>query len=54
MDNDRGLVPADTASEGIKRSWMSPVVLDLGGMRQLTLLQGGSGGGDCTPPGPCP
>lgn len=52
MDNDRGPVP--TASAEIKRSWMSPVVLDLGGMRQLTLLQGLSGGGTCSPPDPCP
>lgn len=46
MDNDRTLAPSGAASAEAKRSWISPAVLDLGGMRQLTLLQA-SGVGGC-------
>lgn len=39
MDIDRTLAPAGAASAEPKRSWISPAVLDLGAMRELTLLQ---------------
>lgn len=49
MDTDCPPAPSGAASAEPKRSWISPAVLELGGMRQLTLLQGGTGGGDCDP-----
>ena len=30
-----------------RRTWVSPAVVEMGGMRQLTLLQGGSVAGSC-------
>ena len=42
MENDHGFRPASTGSAETKRPWIAPVVVDLGGMRQLTLLQGGT------------
>jgi hypothetical protein len=47
MDIDRTHAPAGAASAEPKRSWISPAVLDLGGMRDLTLLQGASGEVGC-------
>ncbi len=38
MDIDSTLAPSGAASAEPKRSWISPAVLDLGSMRQLTLL----------------
>jgi hypothetical protein len=46
MDTDRTLAPSGAASAEPKRNWISPAVLDLGGMRDLTLLQA-SGVGGC-------
>jgi hypothetical protein len=54
MDIDSTLAPSGAASAEPKRNWTSPVVLDLGSMRHLTLLQGDSNGGICTPPAECP
>lgn len=54
MDIDRSGVPAGFGSAQPKRSWISPTVVNLGFLRELTLLQGGSGGGVCVPPNPCP
>jgi hypothetical protein len=54
MDIDRSVVPARSGLVKPKRIWISPAVVDLGAMRELTLLQGGSGGGVCAPPDPCP
>jgi hypothetical protein len=42
MDTDRSLAPADTRPAAPKRTWVSPVVADMGAMRELTLLQGPS------------
>jgi hypothetical protein len=42
MDIDRSLAPAETRPAAPKRSWVSPVVADMGAMRDLTLLQGPS------------
>lgn len=44
MDIDRSVVPAGSAAP--KRMWISPAVLDLGGISTLTLQ---SGGGICDP-----
>lgn len=52
MDIDRSLAPAEPYSAELKRSWISPAVDDLGGMRTLTLLQGGSIPGGCEPDAP--
>ena len=49
MENDRGLRSAVTGSPETKRSWIAPAVLDLGAMRELTLLQGPSIPGGCDP-----
>jgi hypothetical protein len=40
MNTDRSIAPADTRPAAPKRTWVSPVVLDMGAMRELTLLQG--------------
>jgi hypothetical protein len=53
MDIDRSVLPAGRGPVKPKRIWISPAVVDLGAMRELTLLQGGSGGGECLPPDPC-
>jgi hypothetical protein len=47
MDIDPTLAPSGAASAEPKRSWVAPAVLDLGGMRQLTLLLQDSGIGGC-------
>jgi hypothetical protein len=49
MDIDRSPTPAVPGPAARKRTWVSPAVLELGSMRQLTLLQGPSGGGICNP-----
>jgi|GEM_PF-6317877 len=49
MDIDRSLAPTATGPAAPKRSWISPAVQQLGAMRELTLLQGTSGGGFCDP-----
>jgi hypothetical protein len=49
MDIDLTHAPSGAASAEPKRSWISPAVLDLGSMRQLTLLQGVTIGGTCEP-----
>jgi hypothetical protein len=53
MDIDRTHAPAGAASAEPKRSWISPAVMDLGAMRQLTLLQGPSGEVGCDFGEPC-
>lgn len=42
MENDRAQVPAANGSAETKLPWLSPAVLDMGSMRELTLLQGGT------------
>ncbi len=50
MDIDHTLAPVGAASAEPKRSWISPAVLDLGSMRQLTLLLQATG--ECDPANP--
>jgi hypothetical protein len=49
MEIDRPDTPTLPGPAAPKRSWVTPAVLELGSMRQLTLLQGGSIGGECDP-----
>jgi hypothetical protein len=49
METDRPPAPAAGNTAQPRRGWISPAVVDLGGIRELTLLQGGSGGGVCDP-----
>lgn len=49
METDRKTAAAAASAAQPRRGWISPAVVDLGGMRQLTLLQGPSGGGVCDP-----
>lgn len=46
MDFNRDVVPVGSDSAALKRSWVSPAVVDLGGLSTLTLE---SGGGFCNP-----
>jgi hypothetical protein len=40
MDNHRNQVPTGDGPAETKLPWVSPAVLDMGSMRQMTLLQG--------------
>lgn len=49
MDIDHTPTPTIASPDASKRRWVSPAVLGMGNMRELTLLQGPSGGGICNP-----
>lgn len=49
MEIDRPLTPAVPGPAAPRRSWVAPAVLELGSMRQLTLLQGTSQEEECDP-----